>query len=77
MTSAFSTNDTECLSRSTEHQLAVESLEEIWNQQRLSECVNWLNEHHYDKVCIELFYNNFKMIFISIFLFMCSIFLDK
>lgn len=52
MTSAFSTNDTECLSRDAEHELDVESLDEIWSEQRLSECVKWINTHQFDKVCI-------------------------
>ncbi|XP_031633112.1 2-(3-amino-3-carboxypropyl)histidine synthase subunit 2 [Contarinia nasturtii] len=53
MTSAFFTNDAECFSRDTENQLAVESLDEIWNEHRLSECVNWINEHQFEKVCLQ------------------------
>lgn len=50
MTSAFSTNDTECLSRDTEHQIDIENIDEIWNEQRLNECVKWINTYQYDKV---------------------------
>lgn len=52
MTSAFSTNDTECLNRETDHGLAVGDLNEIWNVQRLDECVKWINLYQFGKVSV-------------------------
>lgn len=59
MSSAFSTADTECLSRDTEHELNVDSLDEIWTEQRLSECVKWINTHQFQKVCIVFIVGNY------------------
>lgn len=55
MTSAFSSSDTECLSRNTEHEIDIENLNEIWNEQRLNECVNWINTHQFEKVCLYIY----------------------
>lgn len=54
MTSAFSSNDTECLSRDTEHEIDVEGIEDIWDEQRLDECVKWINTNQFAKVSIRL-----------------------
>lgn len=50
MASTFSTNDTECLGRATEHELEINSLDDIWNDQRLNECVLWIKENQFQKV---------------------------
>lgn len=52
MTSAFSTN-AECLSRLTEHDIDIINLEEIWNDERLDECVLWIKEKHFQKVSLK------------------------
>lgn len=52
MTSAFSSNDTDCLNRVTEHEIDVENIDEIWDERRLDECVKWINSHQYDKVSV-------------------------
>lgn len=52
MTSAFSSNDTECLSRDTEHEIDVENIDEIWDENRLGECIKWINAHQFDKVSV-------------------------
>lgn len=50
MSSAFSTNDAICLSRETEHERDVESIDGIWNEQVLNKCVKWIKTHQFDKV---------------------------
>lgn len=50
MTSAFSTNDTECLNRPTIQDLDVKNLDEIWNEQRLTECIEWISAHQFERV---------------------------
>lgn len=50
MTSAFSTNDAECLSREAEHEINISSIDEIWNENRLNECVLWIKENQFQKV---------------------------
>lgn len=50
MTSAFSTNDVECMSRETEHEVDVETIDEIWDEQILNKCVKWIKTHQFDKV---------------------------
>lgn len=53
MTSAFSTNDAECLARETEHSVhdAVD-FEQIWDKQRLAECIKFIHSHQFNKVSI-------------------------
>lgn len=69
MTSAFSSNDTECLSRNTEHEINIENLYEIWDEQRLNECVKWINTQQYDKVCFEMGVEIIYFQFFNIFVF--------
>lgn len=52
MTSAFSTNDTENVSRQTEHVISVGNLNEIWDEHRLDECVKWIELGECKKVSI-------------------------
>lgn len=52
MTSAFSTNDAICLSRETEHELDVETIDDIWDEHILNKCVKWIKTHQFDKVSI-------------------------
>lgn len=58
MASAFSTNDAECLNRNTEHNIDIINLHEIWNDERLNECVSWIRENHFQKVSFYIFNNN-------------------
>lgn len=53
MTSAFSTSDAECLNRNTEHDIEIIHLEEIWNDERLDECVSWIKENQFQKVSLK------------------------
>lgn len=53
MTSAFSTSDGECLNRNTMHDIDIINLEDIWNDERLNECVSWIRENHFQKVSIK------------------------
>lgn len=53
MSSAFSTNDADNLNRQTEHVNRVENLNEIWNKQRLDECIKWIDSHQYENVSIK------------------------
>lgn len=53
MTSAFSTNDTECLNRETEHNIhAAANFDQIWDKQRQNECVQFIDSHQFNKVSI-------------------------
>lgn len=50
MTSAFSSNDSECITRDVEASNSESLLDEIWNETRLSECTEWINKHDFKKV---------------------------
>lgn len=50
MTSAFNSNDAECINRDTEHEIEVKCLDEIWNSQRLNECTTWIDCNQFKKV---------------------------
>lgn len=50
MTSAFSSSDTESLSRNVEHEISINSLTEIWDKFRLDECVRWINKNGFKRV---------------------------
>lgn len=53
MSSAFSTNDTECLNRETEHSIHdAADFQQIWDKQRLKECVQFIDSHQFNKVSI-------------------------
>ena len=53
MSSAFSTNDTECLNRETEHNVHdATEFEQIWDQQRLNDCIQFINSQQFNKVSI-------------------------
>lgn len=53
MTSAFSTNDTECLSREIEQNYDVKEFKQIWSESRLDECSRWIQKNNFTKVCLE------------------------
>lgn len=53
MTSAFSSNDSECIARDVETKHSVNELENIWNDIRLGECAAWITRNNYKKVFIQ------------------------
>lgn len=53
MTSAFSTNDTECLNRDIEHSIHdAANFEQIWDKQRLNDCLQFVDSYEFSKVSI-------------------------
>lgn len=56
MSSAFSTSDTECLNRETEHSVhdAAANFDQIWDKQRLNECLQFIDSHQCNKASIPL-----------------------
>lgn len=58
MSSAFSTSDTECLNRETEHSVhdAAADFDQIWDKQRLNECLRFIDSHQCNKASIPLYF---------------------
>lgn len=50
MTSAFSSNDVEVIERNVDAIIEGQSIEEIWNEVRCSECSAWIAKNNFKKV---------------------------
>lgn len=50
MTSAFNSNEADCINRSTDAEAQINSIDEIWNADRLNECKTWIETNQYKKV---------------------------
>lgn len=61
MSSAFSTSDTECLNRETEHSVydAAADFDQIWDKQRLNQCVQFIDSHQFHKVSNSIHFHRF------------------
>lgn len=53
MTSAFSSSDAECITRDVEVSNGEKQLDEIWYDNRLVECTEWINGHQFKKVSFD------------------------
>lgn len=50
MTSAFNSNEADAINRCAEHETEVNTIDEIWNADRLAECTAWISAGQYKKV---------------------------
>ncbi|KAJ6634959.1 2-(3-amino-3-carboxypropyl)histidine synthase subunit 2 [Pseudolycoriella hygida] len=53
MTSAFSSNDSDVIERNVDTVTQEQSLPEIWNEARCSECSSWIKKNNFKKVCLQ------------------------
>lgn len=54
MTSAFSSNDSECIGRDVNVTNTIDELEVIWNDVRLNDCVAWISKNGFKKVSVTI-----------------------
>lgn len=50
MSSAFSSNDADCVARSLDQPISNIVDEQIWDECRLNECVQWIEKHSFARV---------------------------
>lgn len=50
MTSAFNSNEEDCINRATDVEAQIGSIAEIWDTARLAECKTWIETGDYKKV---------------------------
>lgn len=64
MSSAFSSNDADCVTRGVELPISEITKEHIWNDLRMEECVQWIKLHSFARVQ----YKTSIIVFIHVFL---------
>lgn len=53
MSSAFSSNDADCVARSLDQPISDIVEERIWDNSRLNECAQWIQKHSFARVKVE------------------------